>query len=75
MILEQKLQCSSRDIIVPDMLIHKKKNSFLVAPPNSLDGTAGVSFFSKLISETAETMARQSVLLALEKQKAKLAMD
>ena len=75
MILEQKLQCSSRDIIVPDMLIHQKKNSFLVAPPNSLDGTVGVSSVSKLISETAETMTQQSVLLGLEKQKAKLAMD
>ena len=57
------------------MLIHKKKNSFLVAPPNSLDGTVGVSSFSKLISETAETMTQQSVLLGLEKQKTKLAMD
>ena len=30
---------------------------------------------SQLISETAESMIRQSVLLELEKQKAKLAMD
>ena len=48
---------------------------FLLAPPNSLNGTTGVSLTSELISETAESMIRQSVLLELEKQKAKLAMD
>ena len=44
-----------------------KKNNFLVAPPNSLNGTAGVSSTSELISETAESMIQQSVLLELEK--------
>ena len=56
---QQKLRCRSRDISVP----------FLVAPPNSLNGTAGVSSTSELISVTAET-----VLQKLEKQKAKLAV-
>ena len=46
-----------------------------MAPPNSLNGTAGVSSTSELISETPETMIRQSVLLELGKQRAKLAMD
>ena len=47
----------------------------MVAPPNSLNGTVGVSSTSELISEAAETMIRQSVLQELEKQKAKLAVD
>ena len=42
---QQKLRCSSRDISVP----------FLVAPPNSLNGTEGVSSTSELISVTEET--------------------
>ena len=41
----------------------------------SLNGIAGVIFTSELASETAETMIRQTVLLELEKQKAKLSMD
>ena len=53
---QQNLQCSSSDISVPYILIYKKKINFLVAPPNSLNGTAGVSTTSELISETAETM-------------------
>ena len=71
---QQKLQCNSRDTGVTYILIYKK-NNFLVAPPNSLNGTAGVSSTSELISETAELMIQQSVLIELEKQKAKLAMD
>ena len=71
---QQKLQCNSRNIIVTYILICKKKNNFLAAPPNSLNGTAGVSSTSELISETAESTIRESVLLELEKQKAKLAM-
>ena len=47
----------------------------LVAPPNSLNGTAGVSYTSEQISETIETLIQQSVHLELEKQKAKIAMD
>ena len=43
---QQKLRCRSRDISVP----------FLVAPPNSLNGTAGVSSTSGPILEKAETM-------------------
>ena len=39
---QQKLQCSSSDISVPYILIYKKKSNFLVAPPNSLNGTAEV---------------------------------
>ena len=72
---QQKLQCSSRDIIVPYILIYKKKINFPVAPPNSLNGPAGVSSTSELISGTAETMIRQFVLQELEKQKSKLAVD
>ena len=71
---QQKLRCRSRDISVPYILIFKKKKKFLVAPPNSLNGTAGVSSTSELILETAETI-RQSVLQELKKQKANLAVD
>ena len=39
---QQKLQCSSSDISVPYILIYKKKSNFLVASPNSLNGTAEV---------------------------------
>ena len=63
---QQKLQCSSRDISVLYILIYKKKSNFLVAPPNSLNGTVGVSSTSELISETAETMFRQ---LAVDQEK------
>ena len=63
------------DISVPYILIYKKGNNFLIAPPNLLNGTARVSSTSQLISETVESMIQQSVLLELEKQKAKLAMD
>ena len=38
---QQKLQCNSRDISIPYILIYKK-NNFLVASPNSLNGTARV---------------------------------
>ena len=38
---QQKLQCSSKDISVPYILIYKKRISFLVVPPKSLNGTAG----------------------------------
>ena len=71
---QQKLQCNSRNTTVSYILIYKK-NDFLVALPNSLNVTAGVSSTSELISETAESVIRQSVLLELEKQKVKLAMD
>ena len=57
------------------MLIYKKRINFQVAPPDSLNGTARVSSTSELISETAGTMIRQSLLQELEKQKAKLAQD
>ena len=63
------------DISVPYILIYKKRNNFLVAPPISLDGSAGVSSTSELISETAESIIWQFVLQELEEQKAKLAMD
>ena len=74
---QQKPQCSSRDISVLYILIYKKKSNFLIAPSNSLNGTAGVISTAELISETAETvnMIRHSVLQELEKQKAKLAVD
>ena len=38
---QQKLQCCSRDIRVPYILIYKKRSNFLVAPPNSLNGNEG----------------------------------
>ena len=69
---QQKLQCGSRDISARYILICKKKSHFLVASPNSLNGPAGVS---STPSETVETMIRQSILQALEKQKAKLALE
>ena len=72
---QQKLQCSSRDISVSYILIYKKKSNFEVAPPNSLNVTVGVSSTSELISETAETMIRQSTLQELERQKGELDMD
>ena len=72
---QQKLKCCSRDTSVSILVIYKKRSNFLVAPPSSLYGTAGVSSTSELISETAETMIRQSVLQELEKEKVKLAMD
>ena len=53
---QQKLRCRSRDISVPYILIFKKKKKILVAPPNSLNGTAGVSSTSGPILEKAETM-------------------
>ena len=71
---QQKLQCNSRHTSAPYILIYKKK-SFLVAPPNSLNGTPGVSSTSELISGTTDSMIPQSVLMELEKQKAKSAMD
>ena len=60
--------------IVSYILIYKKRSDSLGAPPNSLNGTAGVISTSGIISETAETMIRQSVLQELEKRKTKLAM-
>ena len=57
------------------LLIYKKRSNFLLSPPNSSSGTAGVSSTSELISEKAEPMIRQSVLLEVEKQKVKLSMD
>ena len=65
---QQKLRCSSSDISVPYLLIYKKKSNFLVASPNSLNGTAGVNSTFELISEAADTMIQQSVLQELEKQ-------
>ena len=72
---QQKLQCCSSDTSVPYIFIYKKRSNFMVAPADSLNGTAGVSSTSELISETAETMNQQSVLQEVEKQKTKLPMD
>ena len=38
---QQQRQCNSRDTSVPYILIYEK-NNFLVAPPSSLNGTAGI---------------------------------
>ena len=46
----------------------------MVAPPKFI-GTGGVGSTSELISETAESIIRRCVVLELEKQNAKLAMD
>ena len=51
----QKLQSSSKDIIVPYILICEKITNFLTAP-NQLNGTAEAGPRSELISETAETV-------------------
>ena len=63
-----------REISVPCILIYKKSN-FLVVPPNSLNETAGVTSPPELISQTEETMIRQSAFQELEKQKPKVALD
>ena len=64
---QQKRQCNARDTSIP--YINLWKNFSGTA------GTAGVSSTFELLSETAESMIWQSVLLELEKQKAELAMD
>ena len=65
--MQKKLQCSSTNVIVPYISIYKKRSHFLVALPNSLNGTAGVSSTYEVISETAETIIQQSILQELEK--------
>ena len=45
----QKLQCN---LMIPYILIYKKKSNFLVALPNSLNGTGRVSSTSELISQS-----------------------
>ena len=59
---QQKLQCCSRDASAAYILIYKRRSNFMVAPPNLLNGIAGVSSTSELILKTAETMIQQSVL-------------
>ena len=49
---KHKLQFSSKGISVPCILTNTKKNSFLVAQPNSLNVTTGVSSTTEPISET-----------------------
>ena len=68
---KQKLQCSSKDISVPYILIYEKRTNFLTALPNSLNGTAKVGPTPELITEKVEIMIGQSVLQELEKQKTK----
>ena len=69
---QQKLQFSLKDISVPYRLIYERITKFLTAPSILLNGTAETSSISELMTETAETMIRQSVLQELVKQKAKL---
>ena len=69
---QQKLQCSLKYISVPFRLIYERITKFLTTPSISLNGTAETSSTSELMTETAETMIRQSVLQELVKQKAKL---
>ena len=59
---QRKLQCSSKDISVPYILIYERITNSLTAPPISLNGTAKAGPTSELITETAETMIRQSIL-------------
>ena len=66
---------AARGIGVPYIFIYKKTSIFLVAAPNSLNGTAGVSSTSEPISQTAEAMIQQSALQELEKWKPKFAMN
>ena len=56
---QQKLHCNSRSTNVPYILVYKKGNNFLIAPPNFLIGFAGVFPTSELITETAETLIWQ----------------
>lgn len=39
---QQKLQRNSRHKSVPYILIYERKNNFLIAPPDSLNGPTGV---------------------------------
>ena len=53
------LQCSSKNMTVPYILIYKKRSNVLVTSTKSLNDTAGFSSTPDLISETAETMIRR----------------
>ena len=44
---QQKLQHNSRHKSVPYILIYERKNNFLIAPPDSLNGPAGVILHQK----------------------------
>ena len=64
---QQKLYCNSRNTSAPYILIYKKRNNFLIAPPNSLNGFAEGFPASEVITETPETVIQQSVLQELAK--------
>ena len=51
---QRKLQCSSKDISVPYILIYERITNFLIAPPISLNGTAEAGPTSPLIRETTD---------------------
>ena len=70
--MQKKLQCSSTNVLVPYISIYKKRSNFLVALPNSLNGTAGVSSTYEVISEKAETVIQQSILQELEKTESEI---
>ena len=63
---QQKLKCKSRDTSVY-ILIYKRRNNFLTAPPDSLNGPTVVISTSKVITETAVTVIQKSVLQDLKK--------
>ena len=53
---QQKLQCSSKEITIPYILIYERATNFLTTPPILLNGTAETGHTSELMRETAETI-------------------
>ena len=48
LIMDNIHQCTSKEICVPYISIYRKRTNFVVAPPKSLNGTAGISSTSEL---------------------------
>lgn len=57
-----KLQCSSKDIGVPYILIYERITNFWTAPLISLNGTVETGPTLEQVTETVEIMIRQSVV-------------
>ena len=57
-----KLQCSSKDISVPYILICERITNFPTAPLISLNGTIETGPTLEQVTETVEIMIRQSVV-------------
>ena len=72
---QQNLQCSSKNMTVPYILIYKNRSNFLVTSTKSLNDTAGFSSTPDLISERAETMTRQWFSCRFRRKKNNWAID